>query len=283
MTSRYSPEQVRRFYDEYGEAEWGRFDRNIAGRVGLEMHTRFLGHWVRPGDRVLEVGAGPGRFTIELARLGARISVGDISPRQLELNRERVKAAGAESAVEVRELLDVVDLSRYAGSGFDVSTAYGGPLSYVFDRAGTALDQLLAVVRPGGRVLFSVMSRWGSIHQFLAGLVYDIERGLGDEVDKLSQTGDQLGELARSAATDLPHEMHLFTWAEIQTLLRDRPCHLLDAASANFLSVRADSLLEGISQEAWMRFLDLEERACRATGSLDSGTHIIVAIEKRTP
>ena len=46
-----------------------------------------LDDFVSAGDRVLEVGAGPGRFTIELATIGATIVVGDVSEVQLELNR----------------------------------------------------------------------------------------------------------------------------------------------------------------------------------------------------
>ena len=67
-----------------------------------------------PGMRVLEVGAGPGRFTIELARLGARIVVTDISPVQLELNATHVAEEGMASAVERTEVADVCDLTRYS-------------------------------------------------------------------------------------------------------------------------------------------------------------------------
>jgi SAM-dependent methyltransferase len=280
VSGRYSPDRVRVFFDHYGAAEWDRFDRNVAGRVSLELHKRFQRRWVHPGDRVLEVGAGPGRFTIELAQIGARILVSDISPRQLDLNRDRVVAAGYEDAVEGRRVLDVSDLSSLERASFDVVTALGGPLSYVFERAGQALDELLGVVRPGGVVLFSVMSRWGSLHQFLDGVVEEVARGLDEEYRILVETGDQFGVTAGSTVVDLPHELHLFTWEELERLFVMRPCRLLDASAANFLSVRADSALSDLGPETWDQFLNWEEAACRAGGALDSGTHIMVALER---
>ena len=77
------------------------------------MHRRYLDQYIHAGDHVLDVGAGPGRFTIELARLGATITVADISPRQLELNRAKVREAGYEASVVDRVLVDVADLSRF--------------------------------------------------------------------------------------------------------------------------------------------------------------------------
>jgi SAM-dependent methyltransferase len=281
VSGRYSPDRVQVFYDQYGAAEWDRFDRNVAGRVSLELHKRFQRRWVHKGDRVLEVGAGPGRFTIELARLGARIVVSDISPRQLDLNRDRVFAAGYEDAVEGRQLLDVTDLSSLEPASFDAVTALGGPLSYVFERAGQALDEMLAAVRPGGIVLFSVMSRWGSIHQFLDGVLKEFARGLTNEYRVLVETGDQFGETGRSTLIDLPHEMHLFTWDEVEGLLATRPSRLLDASAANFLSVRADGAASDLASEAWDQFLSWEEEACRSKGALDAGTHIMVALERQ--
>lgn len=111
MGTRYDRAHIASFFDAYGETEWERLERTPTDRVVFEVHRRLLDEWIRPGDRVLEVGAGPGRFTIELARIGARVVVGDVSPRQLELHRE--KAAAVEGAVEARLVLDVVDLARF--------------------------------------------------------------------------------------------------------------------------------------------------------------------------
>ena len=123
----YDRDRIARFYDEYGEAEWTRFSRDSMHRVNFEVHRRLLHEYVRAGDRVLEIGAGPGRFTLELAEIGARVVASDVSPGQLALHAE--KTAGIE--VEDRLILDVLDLSRFADGEFDATVCYGGPISYV--------------------------------------------------------------------------------------------------------------------------------------------------------
>src|SRR5262249_15417261 len=46
------------------------------------------------GDLVLDIGAGTGRLTVELARTGALVLATDISPQSLERNRTRCQKAG---------------------------------------------------------------------------------------------------------------------------------------------------------------------------------------------
>src|SRR5262245_7516970 len=112
----YDPAHIARFFDVYGEREWERFDATAMDRVALEVHLRLLREYVQPGDRVLDAGAGPGRFTLELARLGASIVACDISPGQLALHAE--KTAAVEEAVAARELLDILDLGRFEDASF---------------------------------------------------------------------------------------------------------------------------------------------------------------------
>src|SRR6476620_2001290 len=95
----WDPVAAAAFYDAYGEREWTRFEDGRCSSSNLALHEHYLRRFVREGDRVLEVGAGPGRFTVELARLGATVVVADISPVQLELNRRKVAEAGCEDAI----------------------------------------------------------------------------------------------------------------------------------------------------------------------------------------
>ena len=116
---------------------------------------------------MLEIGAGAGRFTIELARIGCSVVVTDVSRVQLELNAEKVATAGVDASFEERLLLDVVDMSSLEDESFDAVVCYGGPLSYVMDRAAEAVGECVRVTKPGGPLLFSVMSLGGSAHRGL--------------------------------------------------------------------------------------------------------------------
>ncbi len=71
MGEKYDPEHISRFFDEYGESEWERLEVDAPARVSFHLHRRYLRRYIRRGDYILEAGAGAGRFTMELARLGA--------------------------------------------------------------------------------------------------------------------------------------------------------------------------------------------------------------------
>lgn len=130
----YDAGAVAAYFDEFGVREWDRLEQSIEAEVNLAVHTHYLRRYIQPGWRVLEVGAGAGRFTVELARLGARILVADISNVQLDLNRSKVTESGLEALVEDRLLLDGVDMSILPTGSFDCVVCYGGPLSYAMDR-----------------------------------------------------------------------------------------------------------------------------------------------------
>lgn len=268
----YDAPYLRAFYDAYGEREWGRFERSPMDRVNFHVHRHYLQEYIRPGNHVLDVGAGPGRFTIELARLGASIHVGDLSPAQLELNRQKVTEAGCESAVVGREILDIVDLSSLRDGQFDAVVCFGGPLSYVFGRAGEAIGELLRVTRPGGYLLVSVMSLFGTLRLYFDGVFDLVERyGLQRGMEDVIATGNLLGDINDG------HPMHLFRSGELLELLRENGAEVVAASASNFLSPNHNAFLEGVVDrpELWDAVLRAEIEACRQPGALDGGTHLI--------
>src|SRR3954469_21023966 len=52
------------------------------------------------GKRVLDVGCGEGADALLLAALGARVTAIDVSPKAIELARNRARASGVEEDVE---------------------------------------------------------------------------------------------------------------------------------------------------------------------------------------
>ncbi|HEX9987131.1 MAG TPA: class I SAM-dependent methyltransferase [Chloroflexia bacterium] len=277
MTSKYDPAYIRDYFERWGEREWQRLDVGPADRVSFHLHRWHLERYIKPGDRILEVGAGPGRFTIELAKLGATITVGDISPVQLELNRRYVQEAGHEQSVVTREVLDMVDLSRFPSESYDAVVCYGGPLSYVFDRADDAISEMLRVTKPGGFLLLSVMSLVGSARALLPEILA-IRHQIGlDLVNQVNTTGDLYGEAAVSG-----HICHMYRWSELEALLKRHAGTIVAASASNFLSIRHEEALREIESDpvTWQALLQWEVDYCREPGALDGGTHMIAVMQR---
>ena len=274
-----SVDAVRVYFDALGAAEWDRLGSDLAGRVSVEVHRRFLARFLEPGMRVLEVGAGPGRFTIMLASLGARVVVTDLSPVQLELNARYVAEAGHESAVESRVLLDVCDVSRFDDGEFDAVVAYGGPLSYAFDRAGAALDGLLRITRTGGPVVASVMSTLGAYRHFLPA-VLELAEQYGDDVnDRIISSGD-LRETQPPGSGQ--HTCRMFRSRDIAALVAAAGATVTGLSASNWASMGDPEALASLAADAdrWRHFLDNEAAMCAEPGAADGGTHLLFAASR---
>ncbi|SFD77862.1 class I SAM-dependent methyltransferase [Streptomyces aidingensis] len=269
---------IRDYYDALAEKEADRLSATIAGRVSFEVHRRFLVNYLKKGQRILEVGAGPGRFTTVLAEHGARVVVTDISPVQLRLNEVNVTAASAQHAVERRQILDVRDTRRYPDASFDMVLAYGGPLSYTFGQEHRALTGLLRILKPGGVLIASVMSLWGSWRARLPQATQLARRHGTDVTDAVIHTGDL------RHVPGMAHVCKMFTWEELTTLVTACGGVVLDGSASNWTSLEDPKILATIegSPHLWSKFLTYEMIACSSLGARDGGTHILLAAQRES-
>ena len=136
-------ETVRAFYDANVEAEWNR----IADQPEFLLTARFLDRYVKKGDRVLDIGGGPGRYSLYLAEKGCEVTLFDLS-------EENVRFAAREAAARGLTLRTVCGDAREADrlvaeGGFDCVLLMG-PLYHLLEETGRE-----AAVRAACRLLAS--------------------------------------------------------------------------------------------------------------------------------
>jgi SAM-dependent methyltransferase len=255
--SGWDPDRTAEYFDEYGEQEWTRFERGVTPAPSIAVHTQMLKRYVHAGDRVLDAGSGPGRFTVELLAFGADVTALDISPGQLELLHARVP--DVEAVVG-----DITDLSRFEDDWFDVTVCFGGPLSYVVDRAEQAVAELARVTRAGGYVLVSVMGLAGAAIHYTS-VIADVVRRDGPAQSReiastgLLPEGQGYGHLA----------MRMYLWNEVEDLLAQHG-EVVDGAAAGVLPhVAADE------PEVREILHEFESRFAHDPGLRSAGEHII--------
>ncbi len=270
----YEPASVAAQFDEFGEREWDRLQATPVDEISLYIHLHYLQRFVPSGARVLEIGAGAGRFTQALAGLGARVLVADISPGQIDLNRRFAVRLGFAAAVADWQQLDITDLSAWPDGSFDCVVAYGGPFSYVLERRAAALRECARVLKPGGWLLASVMSLWGSAHHDLAGtLNVPPEYNL-----RITTTGDLT---AASWPDRTRGQMHLFRAGEARDWLLAHGLRVLAMSASGVLANGYAGDLGPIRADParWGELLRMELEASADPACLGLGTHLIFAAE----
>ena len=276
----YDAAYTRNFYNQYGLNEWQRLERSPYGRLQAIIHDDFLKRYAKPNDRVLDAGCGPGRFTITLANLGAKVTALDISDVQLELAKQKSAEAGVIDKVEEFVQADITDLSIYPDRSFDVVVCYGGALSYVCEKRQQAADELKRLVKKDGLLLVSVMSL-GGIRNITSIPQIDLLESPNEEINgnpplwQVLSTGNMPGFPSRSP--NLVHApMHLFRPDELRELFSE--CEVLETAGSNVtIGEFAPSSVEiAAVPAAWATLVELERHFCTDPGLVSSGTHIII-------
>ncbi|MFD2328408.1 class I SAM-dependent methyltransferase [Cohnella sp. GCM10020058] len=144
-----------RYYDQFDE--WGRLDREpVEFLINMHMIRRHLPE----KGRILDNGAGSGKYAMALAHAGYRVTITDLSARLIEQAKFRIGASAWRDRVEGCHVADARDLSRFADASFDASLMMGPMyhLQQAEQREKAALE-LRRVTKPGGIVFVAFMSR----------------------------------------------------------------------------------------------------------------------------
>jgi SAM-dependent methyltransferase len=143
--------------------QWAlRADPRFAVRTAVVWDTLLRVLRERPaGLDVVDVGGGTGGFAVLLADLGHRVTVVDPSPDALAALQRRAAEAGVADRVRA-EQGDAGSLASVLGAGSaDVVLCHG--VLEVVDDPGSAVQDALEVLRPGGLVSLLVHQRMGAV------------------------------------------------------------------------------------------------------------------------
>lgn len=263
-------EGIRTFYNAYGaQREWERFDTEI-GKVQLHVITQFLREWALPAPRVLDMGSGPGRFAIWLAREGCCVTLVDVSDAMISAARERIREATVEAAVEGIYRASLFDMEQMDLAPFDVVLCLGGVLNYYPDDMLRALGILRRLLAPTGRLVGSVMSTVGALASSL-GRGWVPPAGVpGEALRAVYATGMLTDDFS-------PHPAKMLHAEELRQLLLQAGFAPLDLSASECLLSVPDVQLERLiaQDDAYRTLLDLEVDACRRMP--DAGSHILFA------
>lgn len=136
------------FYNNYDE------DKRLAlkhGSVEFLTTMRYINKYIRPGHRVLEIGAGTGRYSHALARQGYSVDAVELVQHNMDVFREKTLP---EENITIRQG-NALDLSAFPDDKYDI-TLLLGPLYHLYSKEDKeqAIREAIRVTKKGG-VIFA--------------------------------------------------------------------------------------------------------------------------------
>lgn len=242
--------------------------RLTASRQGqLEYRTtmHYIHRLIPAGAKVLEVGAGTGRYSIALAQEGFHVTAAELLKHNLQVLCEK--------GAEIKKLhpcqADATDLHGFADNAFD-ATLVLGPMYHLYTQADQhrALDEAIRVSRPGGILMFAFLSVYAILYNnYLCG---DFQDGLRENIDAQGR----IRHFQEQAFTGFDAE-------EFEALFADKPVQKMALVGTDsVLKLAQQSTRFQMSDEEFEAFAKHHLSICEKRELLGTQSHLLYICRK---
>ena len=158
-------ELIKNHYENYDEDN--RLIKDNTHNVEFLVTKEYIDKYLKENDKILEVGAGTGRYTIHYAKEGYDITAIEYVKHNLDILKSKIT-----DNMNIRaEQGDAVDLSRFEDNTFDMTLVLG-PLYHLYDDEdiNKAISEAIRVTKKDGIIMIAyitndgVFAEWGVDH-----------------------------------------------------------------------------------------------------------------------
>ena len=141
-----------------------RLTTNCNGKLEYFTTMSYIDKYLKPNCKILEVGAGTGRYSIALAKMGYNVNAIELIEANLKVLKQNAQGLNNITA----EQGDAIDLSRFADNTFDIVLVLG-PLYHLYTTADQekAINEAIRVCKKDGIIMYafipddSIIYNWG--------------------------------------------------------------------------------------------------------------------------
>ncbi len=225
---------VEEIYRRKDEAD--RLNKSKAARVEFLTTVNYIERYLKPGAKILDIGAGAGEYSLYFSRKGYLVSALELADANIAAFRARMTK---DDQIDLAKG-NAMDLSRYDSDSFDIVLLFG-PLYHLHEEADKlrCIREAKRVCKPCGKIFFAFISNdmviltMQQLHSdyFLSG-DYNKETFRLDDFPFVFHTVDHCRALLDKAGIQICHEVASDGASE---LLQDLVNGLDDASYQQYL------------------------------------------------
>jgi S-adenosylmethionine-dependent methyltransferase len=169
--------------------EWSRLDRP-EGLLEFELSMHHMKRHLKPESAILDLGCGPGRYSLALASEGHQISAAEPSLELLDVAQRKLSESDYTQNITSVQQANALDLSSYDDLEFDSVVALG-PFYHLTesDERLVAAKEVSRVVKTDGLVFAAFIPRLSGLSHMITRAAISPEQVSSQTFRKVFETG----------------------------------------------------------------------------------------------
>lgn len=249
-------------YSEYDEDS--RLISDRGHNVEYLTTMRYIQKFLKPGAKILEIGAATGRYSIALAEMGYDVTAVDLTPKYVEIMQQKARKLKNFKCM----VADALDLSMFENNSFDMVLNFG-PMYHLFSKKdkNQAVKETLRVAKKNGICMFAYLPCASFVTGY--GLRYQ-------DMARLCAAMDKTGRVK-----DVPEEVFTCFYIEDFKKLFDKTStKYITNAATDGVAYAMREWLEQLSQEDYEAFLDWHFKTCERLDQQGYSAHLLYICKK---
>lgn len=252
--------ETQQYWNRKAPVEFTREEYDPRKKIHTDLLWREIRRAIfnRSNLKILDAGAGPGRFSIPLAIEGHSLVHIDISPEMIEIAKERLPSDQSCDITFIEQ--SICEPLSFPDNYFDVVLCLDSPLSYCVNNFRESLEELKRVAKDS--IILCVVNKFGAMMEDGAEFDFEFYGKLKTQWD-LFRTGNLIvDDEMKQFLPNLMPSWHAFTPQEIRELSRQLNLKIQRlSAPGTFTRCMITEVLNKVYQndEAYQDFLDFLE------------------------
>ncbi len=253
-------------YYSFRNDEEGRFNSR-ANRIEFITTTKYIDKYLKSGDRILEIGAGTGNYSVYYAKKGYQVDAIELIQSNLDILESKISDDMNIKAIKGNAL----DLSMYKDDTFDICLVLG-PLYHLFsdEETSKAISEAIRVTKKRGKIYLAfllfdfTLIKWGFQNK-------NLYENFGD--DKMVSTN-----FTPNNSEELIFNMRYLD--EIKKIIDNFSVKQLHYVASDGIGNIINDDLENMSDEEYKIFIDYHLSICERSDLIGYSGHILLICEK---
>lgn len=241
--------------------------RSKHGMVEFLTTMRYIEKYLRPGMRILEVGAATGRHSHALAQMGYRVDAVELVQHNIDIFHEKTQPG---ETVTVQQG-DARDLSAFVENTFDLTLVLG-PMYHLFTEEDQkqALREAIRVTKPRGIIYAAYCGNEATMVQYCFGRGMIREPHLRSLIDPVTF----------KAASDPAELFQLYRKENIDALMADFNVTRLHYVGTDMATNYMRSTVDAMDDELFDLYLQYHFAICERADCVGVSHHILDIYQK---